>query len=365
MHALARPSSRSEAAAWRTLVAAICPTVAAASPTNWATMSTSAARSTGPPASGMRSAAPLPANAVPTIVGPTPHELTMRPARAAPTSDPAPPQATVMPNNAGPSPKSRTMYRLYRAAKKLPKNAPVAAAPPSAQQHRVSADEAEALDNLGQKVLSLFDWRRRWLRRSNEHQHQCRPDERERIEQHRHRARDGLDEHAGHAGRGDVAQRAARLKPAVGLDKTAPTHKHRHDSLIGRVEEHRLTPDQKRHDQQVLEAQRTQSPGGGDTGQQRRAPEIGPEHDRMSAQAVDPYAGYQADDPAGRPAAPARTPIWSGVAPSTSRTVSGSASREIVDPNCETVSPANNLAKSGWCQRLAGSRSGRLNPLRA
>jgi hypothetical protein len=364
MHALARPSSRSEAAAWRTLVAAICPTVAAATPTNWATMSTSAARSTGPPSSGMRSAAPLPANAVPTIVGLTPHELTMRPARAAPTSHRARPQATGMPNNAGPSPKSRTMYRLYSAAKKLPKNAPVAAAPPSAQ-HRVSADEAEAVDNLGQKVLSLFDWRRRWLRRSNEHQHQCRPDERERIEQHRHRARDGLDEHAGHAGRGDVAQRAARLKPAVGLDKTAPTHKHRHDSLIGRVEEHRLTPDQKRHDQQVLEAQRTQSPGGGDTGQQRRAPEIGPEHDRLSAQAVDPYAGYRPTTrragrrhPRGRPFGAAWRQAPAGQSAPAPR------ARSSVQ-NCETVSPANNLAKCGWCQRLGGTRSGRLVPLRA
>ena len=49
-------------------------------------------------------------------------------------------------------------------------------------EHRVSGNQADTLDDLGQEVLALFDGRRWWFRRSNEHQHQCRPDECQRVE---------------------------------------------------------------------------------------------------------------------------------------------------------------------------------------
>ena len=196
---------------------------------------------------------------------------------------------------------SRTRKTISTAAATPLNRLEVAVVAAIARKERVAEDEAQAFgDAVHEPGVPALRHGGPWLGCANGAQGDGGDDEAHRVDRHRGGAPDGLDEATGDARAGHRRHLRAAGELGVALHQVLPTDQGGKVRLVGDVEEDREDPGGQRHDEELGERQTADGVGDRNRAQREHPSQVGPDHGRGAAHAVDPHAGREPDDEKGR-----------------------------------------------------------------
>ena len=166
-----------------------------------------------------------------------------------------------------------------------------------------------------------------------------------------------LDEEAADPEGDELRRRAARGQGAVGLDQPLALDDRRQVGVVGGVEEASSGPPPAPVTTSSCGKLSTPSDERDrDRAEQHGPPEVGPDQDRPSPQAVDPRARDEPEDQRAPRSSVRSTATSNAPAPSTRIATSGSAIRVMSDPKTEIVAADQTRTNAAFAR--AGNRKG-------
>ena len=122
---------------------------------------------------------------------------------------------------------------------------------------------------------------------------------RERVDRHRQRGPQEVDQEATETRSNEPGARPAQLELAVPVDEVITADQRRQVGLVGNVEEDGEHADGEANEHEVGEGEHVAEVGDGDRGDQECATEIAADEDRTSREAVDDDARNESDEQEG------------------------------------------------------------------
>ena len=282
------------------------------------------------------------------MIGPTPKRADSRCADADASTQPKPPKMYARPIAPADKPELARREQDQHRDLHVMQDLPQAREPRERQQRAVVPDQLQAFVDLGRHRRAAPGKRHVVAAHATRRSRNAETKNVIASSTIANGAVSELDQQAREPGADQRGRRLAERDLRVGFDQpVAPGHL-RKQHLIGRAADHVLHAAEEADRVEDLDRQRVGERRDRYREQRHAAADVGGDDDRQLAHAVEQHARVQADTSAnGNVSSATSTPIWNGVACSSSAAVRGSARLVTCAPNAVIVSDVHSLRKSG------------------